>query len=439
VTLSTTGPAREPVFLVGVEVKSDHDGWSLEATLDELAALADTAGLEVRGRTTQRVETPNPATFIGSGKVEEVKAAAAELGADAVIVDHELSPRQQRNLEKALDLKVVDRTALILDIFAQHARTREGMLQVELAQYQYRLPRLTRMWTHLARQAGGRAGGASGGVGVRGPGETQLEIDRREIQKKIRALKDELEHVRTHRQLYRDRRRRAGMAVVALVGYTNAGKSTLLNALTGAGVLTADQLFATLDPTTRRVELPSGRTVLATDTVGFIQRLPTELVAAFRATLEEIQDADVLVHVVDVTHPDAVRQVETVERILDELDMTDAPMVVAANKVDLVPEQRSDEILAPLTDLYPDLVPVSASTGAGVRRLLEAVDEELARQLVLVRAEIPYQHGEVLHLVHSHGRVDSESFGETGTHVVAHVPPYLLGVLEPYVVEEQGT
>jgi GTP-binding protein HflX len=219
-----TAAKVETAFLVGVDVKSDTEGWSLEASLDELAALADTAGLRVVGTTYQRVDTPNPSTFIGSGKVEEVKSAAVELLADVVVMDHEMSPRQQRNLEKELDVKVLDRTALILDIFAQHARTREGMLQVELAQYEYRLPRLTRMWTHLARQAGGRAGGASGGVGVRGPGETQLEIDRREIQKKIRALKDELEHVRTHRQLYRDRRTRAGMAVVALVGYTNAGK-----------------------------------------------------------------------------------------------------------------------------------------------------------------------------------------------------------------------
>jgi GTPase len=426
----------ERAFLVGIDVRSERDGWSLDASLAELMSLADTAGLAVSGSSQQRLDHPIPATFIGSGKVEEVKAAAEELSAEVVVIDHDLSPRQQRNLEKIIDMKVLDRTALILDIFAQHARTREGMLQVELAQYEYRLPRLTRLWTHLARQAGGRAGGASGGVGVRGPGETQLEIDRREIQRRIRALKIELEGVRASRRLYRERRGYSGLPVVALVGYTNAGKSTLLNALSGATIYTANQLFATLDPTTRRIELPSGRTGLFTDTVGFIQRLPTQLVAAFRATLEEIEDADVLLHVVDATHPDAVQQADTVERVLADLGLAESPMVVAANKVDRIKGTDLDGALEALRDLYPDLVAVSAKTGLELDRLLTTVDEELSQRLVAVQATIPYTAGEVLHLVHEHGVVESESFNEVGTLVTARVPRYLVGSLAPYLETE---
>lgn len=399
--------------------------------MEELAALATTAGLRAAGSTSQRLDGPNPATFIGRGKVDEVSQAAAACEADVVLIDHELSPRQQRNLEKRLELKVLDRTALILDIFAQHARTREGMLQVELAQYEYRLPRLTRMWTHLARQAGGRAGGASGGVGVRGPGETQLEIDRREIQRKIKGLKEELDQVRTHRGLYRERRRRSGVPIVALVGYTNAGKSTLLNALTGARIRAADQLFATLDPTTRRVALPSGRSALVTDTVGFIQRLPTELVAAFRATLEEIEEADLLLHVVDVTHPDAVRQAETVEEVLGELGLHETPMAVAGNKTD---RQADSAGVEALRDVYPDLVPVSAVTGDGLDALLAAIDDELMRRLTEITAIVPYEAGDVVHLVHTHGVVREETFDAAGARISALVPDYLLGSLDPYVI-----
>jgi GTP-binding protein HflX len=448
---------QEVGYLVGAILKGATDGWSLESSLDELAALADTAGVLVAGRASQRLDRPVPATYIGPGKVEEVKLAAIEAGAEVVLFDHELSPRQQRNLERELDLKVIDRTALILDVFAQHAHTREGMLQVELAQYEYRLPRLTRLWTHLARQAGGRAGGTTGGVGVRGPGETQLEIDRREIRRRIAVLKDEIEDLRGRRRQSRRQRQRAGIPVVALVGYTNAGKSTLLNTLTGTHVYTADQLFATLDPTTRRLELPSGREVLLTDTVGFIQKLPTQLVAAFRATLEEITEADLLLHVIDITHPDAVLQAETVEQVLAELGMADPPMVVTANKVDrlagvvdeappgafdpdraaheLAPESAGDrsEPLAQMRDLYDDLVPVSARTGAGLPELLAALDTELQAQLIPVQAIIPYAAGDVLHLVHTHGVVDAEDFDEAGAHITARVPPYLLGSLAEYV------
>ncbi|MGD8515414.1 MAG: GTPase HflX [Anaerolineae bacterium] len=289
-----TKPPRERGLLVGVQLKSQQDGWDIEDSLVELRQLAWTAGVDVAGQTWQRLDSFQSATLIGSGKVEELVELRHDLDCSVVLFDDELSPRQQRNLEEALgqDVTVLDRTGLILDIFAQHARTREGQLQVELAQYEYRLPRLTRAWTHLARQAGGGAArGGSGGVGLRGPGETQLEVDRRDISRRIAQIKDELEQVRRHRQLHRRQRQRHDIPVIAIVGYTNAGKSTMLNALSGATVLAEDKLFATLDPTTRRVTLPGGMEVVVSDTVGFIQKLPTELVAAFRATLEGIQEA----------------------------------------------------------------------------------------------------------------------------------------------------
>ena len=435
---------QERGVLVGVQLGDGEDGWSLEASMDELAALAATAGVDVVGRAAQRLRRPVPATLIGSGKVDEVKRAAADLGAEVVLFDRELNPRQQRNLERSLDIKVLDRTAVILDVFAQHARTREGMLQVELAQNEYRLPRLTRLWTHLARQAGGRAGGAGGGVGLRGPGETQIEIDRRLIGQRISVLKGQLDKLRTQRRQGRKARRRAGLPVVALVGYTNAGKSTLLNAITGTHAYAADQLFATLDPTTRRVELPSGRRALLTDTVGFIQKLPTQLSAAFRATLEEIEEADLLLHVVDVTHPDAVQQAETVERVLDEMGLAEHPMVVAANKIDRVgegvdphegPIEQHPTFMA-LRDAYPDLVPVSAVRAFGLDPLLAAVDEELGALLRAVRLHVPFNEGRIVSLVHEHGMVDQEDHDAQGTLLSARVPVTLLGLLASYRVDE---
>jgi GTP-binding protein HflX len=360
-------------FLVGVELRrpdstahNENNEYEtpllpMQESLDELAQLARTAGITVVGRETQRLDQYNPATMIGSGKLQEIKEEMAETAADVVIFDEELSPRHQRELEKVLgeDIKVLDRTSLILDIFAQHARTHEGRLQVELAQYQYRLPRLTRQWTHLARQAGGGAArGGAGGVGLRGPGETQLEVDRREIGRRISYLKDELEKVRAHRGRHRARRRRSGIPVVSIVGYTNAGKSTLLNALTGSKVLVENQLFATLDPTTRRCTLPSNREVLFTDTVGFIQKLPTDLVAAFRATLEEITESDLVLHVVDVTHPHAQAHVLAVEETLQELDVTGLPRLIALNKIDRL---EANELSA-LQGLE-HAVPISARVG----------------------------------------------------------------------------
>lgn len=301
--------------MVGVEIYDKKGFFAVEESLAELKRLADTAGFEVVGQITQKLSHPNPKTFIGPGKVKEVKTLAEELLADVIIFDDELSPRHQRELEELMtgDTRLIDRTALILDIFAQHANTREGALQVELAQYEYRLPRLTRAWTHLVRQAGGGGGrtGGTAGVGLRGPGETQLEVDRRDIRRRISQLKAELEKVRAHRSRHRTRRKESNIPVVSLVGYTNAGKSTLINQLAESEVYVADQLFATLDPTTRRVILPDGQQILVTDTVGFIQKLPTTLVAAFRATLEEIAEADLLLHVIDVTHPQAMAHVES--------------------------------------------------------------------------------------------------------------------------------
>ena len=308
---------------------------SLDDSLNELKLLAETAGIEVVGRSSQLVRQINPKTMIGSGKLAEIIEQAAVLDANVLIFDDELSPRHQREIEKRLaeDVRLLDRSALILDIFAQHARTSEGALQVELAQYEYRLPRLTRQWTHLARQAGGGgARGGSGGVGLRGPGETQLEVDRREIARKITKLKGDLEQVRAHRSLHRDRRRRSGLPLVALVGYTNAGKSTLINALAGSDVYAADKLFATLDPTTRRVELPDGREILLSDTVGFIQKLPTTLIAAFRATLEEVVETDLILHVADISHRNAAQQIEAVEDTLAEIDAAHIPRLLGAEQ-----------------------------------------------------------------------------------------------------------
>src|SRR5581483_5992148 len=297
--LHDTAPAPERAFLVAAEVKG-HQGWSTQSSLAELAQLAETAGAEVVGRASQRLDQPNPATYIGKGKVQEVSAERQDLGYTVVVFDDELTPTQQRNLEELLKVKVIDRTALILDIFARRAQTREGRLQVELAQLEYLLPRLAGQWSHLER--------LGGGIGTRGPGETQIETDRRLIRDRISRLKAQIEDVRRHRALYRSRRAKQGVPVAALVGYTNAGKSTLMNALSGAGVLAENRLFATLDPVTRRVRLNDGEDVLLTDTVGFIQKLPTSLVAAFRATLEELSDADLLLHVVDVTDDNAAEQ-----------------------------------------------------------------------------------------------------------------------------------
>lgn len=438
--LVATRPPIEQAILVGVELSGAPNHLNLADSLAELALLAKTAGVAVIGNITQRLATPNPATFIGAGKLEEMHALALETGASVVIFDDELSPRQQREIEKVLgeNIKLLDRTALILDIFAHHAQTREGAVQVELAQYEYRLPRLTRAWTHLARQSGGRAGGASGGVGVRGPGETQLEVDRREISRRIAFLKRQLEEIRLQRSLHRRHRRQSGAPVIALVGYTNAGKSTLLNALSDADVLSADQLFATLDPTTRRTDLPSGQMILLTDTVGFIQKLPTMLVASFRATLEEVTEANVLLHVVDLSHPNMDEQVGAVEEVLEELEAGNKLVITALNKVDRLDLQQPEQQERIRTALaaYPNAVVVSATTGEGLEALRTKIDDVLYAQMAPVNVLIPYKHGELVSFFHEHGFVEKEEHTADGTHLIGRMPVNLAGRYADYWMQQ---
>lgn len=431
-----TEPPRERALLVGVEIRGADNILSLDASLEELALLADTAGLAVVGETRQKLQSPHPKTFIGSGKVKEIRALAEETLADVVLFDEELSPRHQRELEKEVeeDVRILDRTALILDVFAQHARTREGALQVELAQYEYRLPRLTRAWTHLARQAGGGAGrtGAAGGVGLRGPGETQLEVDRRDISRRIDHLKQEIEKVRAHRGRHRARRQNSQLPTVALVGYTNAGKSTLLNRLADEKVFVADQLFATLDPTTRRVELPGGKAILVTDTVGFIQKLPTTLVAAFQATLEEISEADLLLHVIDVTHPEVVAQAKSVNETLKDIGADENPIMIAANKIDALPDDAS-----PLAQ-FPEAVPISARTGRGITKLLAAVEYELYIVMVPISVRLPYEQGRLISLFHEHGLVEDEQHIDGVVKMEGRVPQRLAWAFQPYGEDSDG-
>jgi len=418
-----TLPPRERAFLVGVELKGQKTILALNDSLAELALLADTAGLDVTGELTQKMDRPNVETYIGAGKVDELKALVEETLAQVVVFDEELNPRHQRELEKVLGekVRVMDRTGLILDIFAQHARTKEGMLQVELAQYEYYLPRLTRQWTHLARQAGGGGGrtGSSGGVGLRGPGETQLEVDRRAIRKRIAHLKGELDKVEAHRSRYRAQRKRSRIPTVALVGYTNAGKSTLLNRLSRSDVYVADQLFATLDPTTRRVELPGGTNALFTDTVGFIQKLPTTLVAAFHATLEEIAEADLLLHVVDISHPNALNQYESVQMTLDEIGAGHIPAVSVLNKIDrLHRPQSAQETMRQV----PKSAAVSALKGTGIQEMLALVHEELYESFVPVEVKLPYQQGALISLFHEMGQVERVEHERGGVLMQGRIP-----------------
>lgn len=440
--LIPTARPQERAVLVGVDLALEPHLLSLHDSLAELSLLARTAEVRVVGELTQRLDTPNPATLIGTGKLEELEMLVAERNANLVIFDDELSPRQQRELEIALgqEIKVLDRTALILDIFARHARTREGAVQVELAQYEYRLPRLTRAWTHLARQAGGRAGGAGGGVGVRGPGETQLEADRREISRRIAFLKRQLEEIRKHRDQHRRRRRKSAIPIISLVGYTNSGKSTLLNTLTHAEVRAEDQLFATLDPTTRRMELPSGHEIMLTDTVGFIQKLPTELVAAFRATLEEVAEADILLHVVDISHPNAEEQVAAVEEVLEELGAGGKVHVTALNKTDRLDRTDPDTVgrLQAALRETPNAVAVSAITGEGIPNLLAMLDEVLVERMIPVDVLIPYDHGDLVALAHAHGFVEFEDHLESGTRLRARLPVDLAGRYADYWFDRQA-
>ena len=433
-----TTPPRERAFLVGIELRNQPALLSLEDSIAELTRLAETAGLEVVGEASQRMDQPNSVTFVGSGKVDEIKAFLEETLADVVIFDNELSPRHLRELEKRFgeSVRVVDRTALILDIFAQHAHTRDGILQVELAQNEYRLPRLTRAWTHLARQTGGGGGrtGSTGGVGLRGPGETQLEVDRREVHRRIGILKSELEKVRAHRLRYRSQRKRSQIPVIALVGYTNAGKSTLLNYLAHTNIFVANQLFATLDPTTRRVELPGDHGVLLTDTVGFIQKLPTQLIAAFRATLEEIAEADLLIHVVDITHVNAMLQWKSVQETLVEIKADHIPVITVLNKIDRLPNPlAARQALAE----FSDSVAISALTGKGMPDLLLAIENQLFETLIPISVRLPYQQGQLISLFHEQGQVKRLENGRGGVKMEGFLPGRLLARFQPFLLDNK--
>ncbi|MFJ6674126.1 GTPase HflX [Actinosynnema sp. NPDC091369] len=422
----------ERVVLVGVW--TEGTAADSDASLAELALLAETAGSEVLEGLVQRRDRPDPATYIGSGKVHELRDIVIATGADTVICDGELSPGQLRQLEEKLKVKVVDRTALILDIFAQHASTREGKAQVEMAQLQYLLPRLRGWGESLSRQGGGRAGGGNGGVGLRGPGETKLETDRRRIRARIAKLRREIAAMSVIRETKRHRRVANSVPNVAIAGYTNAGKSSLLNALTGAGVLVQDALFATLDPTTRRTETPEGLPYTLTDTVGFVRHLPHQLVEAFRSTLEEVADADLLVHVVDGSDAMPEKQVQAVREVISEISSRrDDPMpteLLVVNKIDAVAELG----MARLRHLFPTAVFVSAHTGEGIAELRERIAAMTPRPEVVVDALVPYARGELVARVHREGEVLKERHTEEGTELSARVRPDLAGALEAFAV-----
>ncbi|MCP5516743.1 MAG: GTPase HflX [Verrucomicrobiales bacterium] len=401
------------MMLVGVSLKGTPAA-AVEESLDELEQLATTAGGEVVGRLHQRLEAPNASTYIGSGKAAELAAQARGGQVDTVVFDDELTPAQTRNLERLLECKILDRTALILDIFSQRARTREGRLQVELARLRHLLPRLTRYWTHLSRQ--------KGGIGMRGgEGETQLEADRRKVQERIDRLGRELEEVRRQRETQRQGRRRHLWPLASIVGYTNAGKSTLFNALTGAEVLEEDKLFATLDPTTRRLRLPTNQNVLLSDTVGFIRKLPHQLVDAFKATLEEVVMADLLLHVVDITHPQAEEQVAAVNLVLEEIGVPARPTLMVFNKVD----RLADELAARLwLGRHPQAVLVSARTGEGFPALMAELGSQLRPVRELVELVIPHTAAAALSRLHEVGQIVEQEFDGEAGHFTVWIPPF---------------
>ena len=431
-----TKPPLEKALLVGIEIKNSSHILSLNDSIKELALLTDTAGLEVVGQISQKLDNLNPATLIGSGKVEDLKTLVNEKNADLVIFDEELSLRNLRELEKSLGnkVRVIDRTTLILDIFAQHAHTSEGKLQVELAQYEYLYPRLTGAWTHLARQAGGGGGktGNGGGVGLRGPGETQLEVDRRRIRKRINTLKSKLEKVHEHRLRSRSNRNKSNIPIIAIIGYTNAGKSTLMNRLTKANVLVINQLFATLDPTTRRLILPKEKLALITDTVGFIQKLPTQLIAAFHATLEEIAEADLLLHIVDITHPNAREQWHSVLDTLEVIGANDIPILTVLNKIDKLEPAHSE------IDNFPDFneaIPISSITGIGINELLMKIEKELFEDFVSITVQLPHQKGNLISLFHKGGQIKSIEHGIKSVIINGNIPGRLLTKFTPYILK----
>ena len=427
---------------------SDPPCFTLEESMIEMRELIRTAGLELAGEITQRQKEVNPKTYVGSGKVLEAKQLMEEVDCTTIVFDAELTPGQQKSLENIFnknllqndflvqdqEIKVVDRTALILDIFAQHARTREGKLQVDLALHEYRKPRLTKMWTHLERQSG------AGGVGLRGPGESQLEIDKRLVRDRIITLKKKIDDVQKQRTIHRRGRKKSGLPILSLVGYTNAGKSSVLNYLTRAGVMAESMLFATLDPTTRKVKLAGDHAhpeFLLTDTVGFIQKLPTNLVAAFRATLEEVEEADVLVHVIDVSNPSWEKQERAVKNVLADMGCGDKPMVRVLNKIDLLEEDEA-EYLKYEAAFADNTVVVSALFGEGMADFVSAVEESLNDLLVPVELLIPYSQGQELSLIHDQGVIEIIDYQSDGTYIQGRIPPAIANRLEKYVVANQA-
>ena len=413
------------MFLVGVELQS-RSAADVRESLAELAELAQTAGAEIAGDGVQKMDSLNAATFIGKGKAEEFAKFCHENNADTVIFDDELSPAQSRNLEKIFECKILDRTALILDIFAQRARTREGKLQIELAQLQHLLPRLTRFWGHLSRQ--------SGGIGMRGgEGESQLEADRRKVSERIDRIERDLDTVRRQRATQRAGRQRSNWPLASIVGYTNAGKSTLLNALTDADVLAKDILFATLDPTTRRLKLPTKQNVLLTDTVGFIKKLPHGLVEAFKATLEEVVQADLLLHVVDVSHPLALEQIAAVNAVLSEIGAAEKPVLMIFNKID----QLSGGLPAALREKYPQAVSISARTGEGIPPLLAELGTQLRpiREFLVLR--VPQEQAAVIARVHAVGQVVESRYTGRNARFKVRIPPHLVEEFAPFVEPEK--
>ena len=413
----------ERVVLVGVWT----EGTSLmaENSLAELKALAETAGSEVLQGLIQRRDKPDASTYIGSGKVEELRQVVVATGADTVICDGELSPSQLRQLEEKVKVKVVDRTALILDIFAQHAKSREGKAQVELAQIAYLLPRLRGWGDSLSRQVGGRAAGGAG-IGGRGPGETKIETDRRRIRDKMAKLRGEIALMKISRETKRQERKRFNIPSVAIAGYTNAGKSSLLNKLTGAGVLVENALFATLDPTVRKSTTSDGRIFTLTDTVGFVRHLPHQLIDAFKSTLEEVADADVIVHVVDGSHPDPFEQIRAVRQVIEEISATHIPEIIAINKVDVADPATIMEILRK----EPNSFAFSVRTGFGMEALIHAIESTLPRPDVEITAVIPYSRGDLIHAIHENGEIFSQEYVEAGTVIHARVNGALAQAIE---------
>jgi GTP-binding protein HflX len=406
---------KEAAVLVGVELPGPNHQVPLEYSLEELERLAETAGARVVKKFTQQLRSVTPATLIGRGKLEEIRAAVDDLKPDLVILDEELTPAQQRNLENSFKVRVIDRSQLILDIFAQRARSNEGKLQVELAQLQYLLPRLTRQWTHLSR--------LGGGIGTRGPGETQLEVDRRRIRQRISHLKRRLRTVERTRSLQRQERDEVPFATLALVGYTNAGKSTLMNALTRAGVLVEDKLFATVDPTIRALRLPNGEKAMIIDTVGFINKIPHSLIEAFKSTLEEVRNADLLLHLVDLAHPLFDEQIRVVEAVLNEIGAGEISTILIPNKIDKV------DLPAALTKArgVEAVCPISALTGAGIDGLLQLIGMALDKEKEEFRASFASWQGGLLSLLRERGRIVKETYEGDQVHVTALVSPKLAG------------